>query len=139
VVPTETTQRAFGEKGRRDTRQRRALREHLASSNAFTSAQQVYEDLRASGDRVGLATVYRTLQAMAEAGEVDTLRTDDGEVLFRKCGPSHHHHLVCRTCGLTVEIEGPSVERWASKAAADNGFSDVTHVVELFGLCPSCS
>lgn len=138
-MPTETTPRAFGEKGRRDTRQRRALRDHLASSNAFTSAQRVYDDLRASGDRVGLATVYRTLQAMAEAGEVDTLRTDDGEVLFRKCGPSHHHHLVCRSCGLTVEIEGPSVERWASKAADDNGFSDVTHVVELFGLCPSCS
>ena len=139
MVPTETTPRAFGEKGRRDTRQRRALRDHLASSNAFTSAQQVYDDLRASGDRVGLATVYRTLQAMAEAGEVDTLRTDDGEVLFRKCGPSHHHHLVCRSCGLRVEVDGPSVERWASKAADDNGFTEVTHVVELFGLCPSCS
>ena len=137
MVPTETP-RAFGETGRRDTRQRRALRDHLASSAAFTSAQQVYDDLRASGDRVGLATVYRTLQAMAVAGEVDTLRTDDGEVLFRKCGPSHHHHLVCRSCGLTVEIDGPSVERWASKAADDHGFSDVTHVVELFGLCPSC-
>jgi Fur family transcriptional regulator, ferric uptake regulator len=139
VVPTESTPRAFGEKGRRDTRQRRALRDHLASSNAFTSAQQVYDHLRTTGDRVGLATVYRTLQAMAEAGEVDTLRTDDGEVLFRKCGPSHHHHLVCRSCGLTVEIDGPSVERWASKAADDHGFSEVTHVVELFGLCPSCS
>ena len=113
MVPTETP-RAFGETGRRDTRQRRALRDHLASSAAFTSAQQVYDDLRASGDRVGLATVYRTLQAMAEAGEVDTLRTDDGEVLFRKCRPTHHHHLVCRSCGLTVEIDGPSVERWAS-------------------------
>jgi Fur family ferric uptake transcriptional regulator len=139
VVPTDTTPRAFGEKGRRDTRQRRALRDHLASSNAFASAQQVYDDLRATGDRVGLATVYRTLQAMAEAGEVDTLRTDDGEVLFRKCGPSHHHHLVCRTCGLTVEVDGPSVERWASEAAEDNGFTKVTHVVELFGLCPACS
>lgn len=139
MVPTDTTPRAFGEKGRRDTRQRRALRDHLASSNAFASAQQVYDDLRATGDRVGLATVYRTLQAMAEAGEVDTLRTDDGEVLFRKCGPSHHHHLVCRTCGLTVEVDGPSVERWASEAAEDNGFTKVTHVVELFGLCPACS
>lgn len=138
-MPTETTPRAFGEKGRRDTRQRRALRDHLAATEAFASAQQVYDDLRAAGDRVGLATVYRTLQAMAEAGEVDTLRTDDGETLFRKCGPRHHHHLVCRSCGRTVEIDGPSVERWASKAATDHGFSDVTHVVELFGLCQTCS
>lgn len=140
MATTETAApRAFGEKGRRDTKQRRALREHLAMTEAFTSAQQVYDDLRAAGDRVGLATVYRTLQAMAEAGEVDTLRTDEGEILFRKCGPRHHHHLVCRSCGLTVEIDGPSVERWASKAADDNGFSEVTHVVELFGLCPACS
>jgi Fur family ferric uptake transcriptional regulator len=138
-MPSETAGRAFGEKGRRDTRQRRVLREHLDSTASFTSAQQVYDDLRAAGDRVGLATVYRTLQAMAEAGDVDTLRTDDGETLFRKCGPHHHHHLVCRKCGLTVEVDGPSVERWASKAAEDNGFTEVTHVVELFGHCPACS
>jgi Fur family ferric uptake transcriptional regulator len=138
-MPTETAPRAFGEKGRRDTRQRRALRDHLATTESFASAQQVYDDLRATGDRVGLATVYRTLQAMADAGEVDTLRTDEGETLFRKCGPRHHHHLVCRSCGRTVEVAGPSVERWATKAAADHGFTDVTHVVELFGLCQPCS
>lgn len=135
---TDPTPRAFGEKGRRDTRQRRALREHLEASDTFTSAQRVYDDLRAGGDKVGLATVYRTLQAMAEAGEVDTLRTDDGETLFRKCGPRHHHHLVCRRCGRTVEVDGPSVERWATQAAEDHGFADVTHVVELFGHCPAC-
>ncbi|MBS2938412.1 transcriptional repressor [Nocardioides sp. J2M5] len=135
---TDPTPRAFGEKGRRDTRQRRALREHLEASDTFTSAQRVYDDLRAGGDKVGLATVYRTLQAMAEAGEVDTLRTDDGETLFRKCGPRHHHHLVCRRCGRTVEVDGPSVERWATQAAEDHGFTDVTHVVELFGHCPAC-
>ncbi|MDR1513073.1 MAG: transcriptional repressor, partial [Propionibacteriaceae bacterium] len=88
----------------------------------------------------GLATVYRTLQAMAEAGEVDTVRSDDGEMLFRQCGShQHHHHLVCRNCGLSVELDGPTVERWAAKVAQDNGYSDVTHVVELFGLCADCS
>lgn len=138
-MPTETAPRAFAEEGRRDTRQRRALREHLADSEAFVSAQQIYDDLRTSGDKVGLATIYRTLQAMTEAGEVDAVRTDDGETLYRKCGPRHHHHLVCRNCGLTVELAGPSVERWATKAADDNGFTDVTHVVELFGLCAACS
>ena len=131
--------RAFAEKGRRDTRQRRALREHLDATDSFASAQQVHDDLRAGGDKVGLATVYRTLQAMAEAGELDTLRTGDGETLFRKCGPRHNHHLVCRQCGRTVEVDGPSVERWASRAAEDHGFTDVTHVVELFGLCPTCA
>lgn len=138
-MPTESAPRAFAEEGRRDTRQRRALREHLADSDSFLSAQQLFDELRASGDRIGLATVYRTLQAMSEAGEVDAVRTDDGETLYRKCGPRHHHHLLCRNCGLTVELDGPSVERWAAKAAADNGFSDVKHVVELFGLCAACA
>lgn len=138
-MPTETAPQAFSEAGRRDTRQRRVLREHLAGSDSFTSAQQLFDDLRASGDKVGLATIYRTLQAMADAGEVDAIRTDAGETLYRKCGPRHHHHLVCRNCGTTVELDGPSVERWAAKAADDHGFSDVTHVVELFGLCSDCS
>lgn len=138
-MPTETAARAFAEAGRRDTRQRRALREHLAGSESFVSAQQLFDDLRNAGDKIGLATVYRTLQAMAEAGEIDSVRTADGETLYRKCGPRHHHHLVCRSCGQTVEVSGPSVERWASKAAEDHGFTDVQHVVELFGLCADCS
>lgn len=138
-MPTKTTPRAFAEEGRRDTRQRRALRERLTESDSFVSAQQLHDDLRVRGERVGLATVYRTLQAMLEAGEVDAVRTDEGETLYRKCGPRHHHHLVCRDCGITVELDGPSVERWVTKAANDNGFTDVTHVVELFGLCADCS
>lgn len=139
LVATETAPRAFAEAGRRDTRQRRALRELLADSEAFVSAQQIFDDLRARGDKIGLATIYRTLQVMAEAGEVDAVRNDDGETLYRKCGPRHHHHLVCRNCGLTVELEGPSVERWATKAADENGFTDVKHTIELFGLCADCS
>ncbi|QZY28191.1 Fur family transcriptional regulator [Nocardioides coralli] len=135
----QTAPRAFTEAGRRDTRQRRVLREHLSESDAFVSAQQLYDDLRARGDKVGLATIYRTLQAMTEAGELDALRTDAGETLYRQCGPRHHHHLVCRSCGLTVELEGRGVERWADKAASDHGFSEVNHVVELFGLCAACS
>jgi len=138
-MSTGTAPRAFAEEGRRDTRQRRALREHLADTESFLSAQQLYDELRAGGEKVGLATIYRTLQAMAEAGEVDVVRADDGETLYRKCGPRHHHHLVCRNCGLTIELDGPSVERWATKAADDHGFSDVKHTIELFGLCADCS
>ena len=138
-MPAQTTARAFAEEGRRDTRQRRALRERLEDSDTFLSARQLHDELRAAGDKVGLATVYRTLQGMLESGEVDAVRADDGETLYRKCGPRHHHHLVCRNCGLTVELDGPSVERWATKAADDNGFTDVKHVVELFGLCSDCS
>ena len=114
-MSTDTASKA-AESGRRDTRQRRALRDRLSEQSSFISAQQLFSDLRADGEKIGLATVYRTLQTMSESGEVDAVRTDDGEVIYRMCGPRHHHHLVCRTCGLTVELAGPGVERWAAKA-----------------------
>jgi Fur family ferric uptake transcriptional regulator len=95
--------------------------------------------LRSRGDSVGLTTVYRTLQALADAGKVDVLRTGDGESVYRRCSTSHHHHLVCRNCGRTVEVEGPAVERWAEKIGAQHGFVRVTHNVEVFGTCPDCA
>ena len=81
----------------------------------------------------------KTLQALAGDGDVDVVRTDDGESVYRRCSTGHHHHLVCRDCGRTVEVEGPAVERWADKVSAEHGFTDVSHTVEIFGLCAECS
>lgn len=125
--------------GVRTTRQRSAVSEMLGASEDFRSAQELHELMRERGQRVGLATVYRTLQALAAAGEVDVILRDDGEAMYRRCSAHHHHHLVCRSCGVAVEVAGPAVERWAEKVALDNGFTDVSHTVELFGLCARCS
>jgi Fur family ferric uptake transcriptional regulator len=125
--------------GTRPTRQRRAVAAALRSSEEFRSAQEIHDALRHDGENVGLSTVYRTLQALADSGEVDTLRTDDGEALYRRCSTGHHHHLVCRVCGRTVEVEGPAVERWAAGVANQHGFADVSHSVEVFGTCPDCA
>jgi Fur family ferric uptake transcriptional regulator len=124
----------------RASRQREMVRDQLAVSDAFRSAQSVFADLRSRGETVGLSTVYRHLQALADAGEVDTLASPDGEMRYRLCGPAtgHHHHLVCRQCGLTVEIEGPTVERWTQRVAAEAGFQSVEHTIELQGLCAGC-
>ncbi|HET7477370.1 MAG TPA: transcriptional repressor [Dermatophilaceae bacterium] len=123
---------------RRPTRQRVAVAAMLAGAEDFASAQDVHARLRAAGESVGLATVYRTLQAMAADGEVDVLRTDDGEASYRACSRGHHHHLVCRSCGRTVEVEGPTVEQWADRVSAEHGFTDVTHTLEIFGSCEDC-
>ncbi|HEX6487119.1 MAG TPA: transcriptional repressor [Nocardioidaceae bacterium] len=125
--------------GARPTRQRRAVAAALQSSEEFRSAQEIHDHLRRSGDNVGLSTVYRTLQALADNGDVDVLRTEDGEALYRRCSTSHHHHLVCRGCGRTVEVEGPTVERWSTSVAKEHGFTDVSHTLEIFGTCPSCA
>ena len=105
----------------------------------FRSAQEIHELLTTTGESVGLATVYRTLQAVAEADEIDVLRSEDGETVYRRCSATHHHHLVCRACGAGVEVEDPVVERWASNQASEHGYTAVTHTLEIFGLCPDCS
>ncbi|QFG68879.1 Fur family transcriptional regulator [Ornithinimicrobium pratense] len=124
---------------RRPTRQQSAVVAQLAELDDFTSAQELHASLRDAGAKVGLATVYRTLASMAAAGEIDTLRTDEGEAVYRKCSTGHHHHLVCRGCGRTVEIQGPTVERWADTVAAEHGFTQVEHTLEVFGVCPTCA
>jgi Fur family ferric uptake transcriptional regulator len=136
---TGTSERPTLETTRRPTRQRAAVAAVLADNDEFRSAQELHAILREGGDKVGLATVYRNLQAMAAEGEIDMLRTDDGEAVYRACSTGHHHHLVCRVCGRTVEVEGPTVEAWANKVSAEHGFTDVHHTLEIFGTCGTCS
>ena len=124
----------------RSTRQRAAVAAALAEVEEFRSAQELHDMLKHRGDSVGLTTVYRTLQSLADAGEVDVLRTAEGEAVYRRChSDDHHHHLVCRHCGKAVEVEGPAVERWAESVAAEHGFKDVGHTVEIFGTCGDCA
>jgi len=126
--------------GVRTTRQRTAVADLLSRMDGFRSAQDLHDLLRHEGASIGLTTVYRHLQALAEAGQVDVLRTGDGEAVYRRCPTDvHHHHLVCRDCGRSVEVEGPEVETWASAVAAEHGFTDVSHTVEVFGTCGTCA
>ena len=122
----------------RRTRQRQAVEDILSGLEEFRTAQQIYDELRQNGDRIGLTTVYRNLQFMAEADELDAIRTADGETAYRRCSGGHHHHLVCRTCGRTVEVTGPAVERWTSAIADEHGFREVSHDLEIFGTCADC-
>ncbi|EYR63746.1 peptide ABC transporter substrate-binding protein [Actinotalea ferrariae CF5-4] len=124
----------------RMTRQRTAVADALSTVEDFRSAQQLHELLRDQGHGIGLATVYRTLQSLAEAGDVDVLRTSDGESVYRRCERrEHHHHLMCRSCGTTVEIDGPAVETWAAQIGSRHGFTDIDHTIELFGTCSACA
>jgi Fur family ferric uptake transcriptional regulator len=124
----------------RGTKQASAVAAALVSLPGFRSAQEIHAELRRQGETVGLTTVYRHLQVLSEQGVIDTIRDPSGESLYRQCGStSHHHHLTCRECGRSVEVEGRVVEQWAEKVAAEAGFTSVDHTVELFGLCPDHS
>jgi Fur family transcriptional regulator, ferric uptake regulator len=123
----------------RGTKQAEALASVLDGLPGFWSAQQIHAELRRRGERIGLTTVYRHLQVLSEDGLLDTIRDAGGETLYRRCRSAvHHHHLICRNCGTSVEVEGRAVEQWAEKVAAEAGFTEVDHTVELFGLCPRC-
>jgi Fur family ferric uptake transcriptional regulator len=130
----------------RNTRQAQAIEQALGAADGFRTAQDLFTEIRGSGERIGLTTVYRHLALLAETDRADVVHTADGEAQYRLCGPrdssnpdEHHHHIVCRVCGRSVEVSGPEVEAWADRVAASAGFTDITHTVELFGLCPEHS
>jgi Fur family ferric uptake transcriptional regulator len=124
--------------GRR-TRQGDAVLNVVLGSDNFRSAQDIHAELRAAGETVGLTTVYRHLALLTDEGRLDALQTAEGELVYRRChSEQHHHHVVCRVCGRGSEVELPDLERWAESTAADLGYSDVTHTVEIFGVCADC-
>lgn len=124
---------------KRHTWQREAVREALGDTAGFVSAQALHQAMRDRGAEVGLATVYRALADLATEGEADSLQ-QEGEALYRACTPGrHHHHLICRRCGRTVEIEADAVEVWAREVAWAHGFTQPEHVVDVFGYCADCA
>jgi Fur family ferric uptake transcriptional regulator len=124
---------------RRATRQGAAIVGALRASPSFRSAQDIHAELRAAGQQIGLTTVYRHLQRLADDGALDVLRQPEGDVMYRYCrSDEHHHHIVCRECGRSAETDCPELSGWADRLAASLGYSDVSHAVEVFGVCPAC-
>ena len=124
----------------RNTWQRERVREELAEARGFVSAQSLHAALRDANTGIGLATVYRALAGLAASGDADSLQSPEGEALYRACHTEgHHHHLICRSCGQTVEIAATDVEQWAQRTAALHGFTQAEHVVDIFGLCANCA
>jgi Fur family transcriptional regulator, ferric uptake regulator len=123
----------------RNTHQRSAVLGVLGESTRFRTAQDIFAELRGQGARIGLTTVYRHLQKLADEGTIHSLQTPDRQTAYRLCGPASHHHLVCTCCGAGVEIPVSELEGWVDGEAALRGYSGVTHSVEIFGTCPICS
>ncbi|AGF73074.1 Fur family transcriptional regulator [Corynebacterium halotolerans] len=134
-----TVQSGVPKLGARNTRQRTAIVNVLQELDTFASAKTIHQALQEREIKVGLTTVYRTLQSLAEIKAVDVLHTTAGESLYRHClSEHHHHHLVCTECGRTEEIDGGPVEAWARTVAEAHGFSLTGHDAEVFGLCAEC-
>lgn len=122
----------------RATQQRVVVLEALMGERWDTSARRLHERLRPVHPTLGLATVYRTLDSLAEAGVIHRL-SHGSEACYRFCQPGHHHHLTCTRCHKVVELRGCEVSEWAARQAVSHGFAQVEHVVELTGVCADCA
>ena len=111
----------------------------LSALNKFSSAQEVHSQILKSKKNVGLSTVYRTLQKLAEVDEVDFLRRPDGEGVYKVCAPSHHHHLLCAKCGSSVEFHSDKFEKLLESISKEYGYTVQGHEAEIIGLCKKCA
>ena len=124
--------------GLRPTHQRVAIIEALEKKDRPVTAQILHDELGGRG-APGLATVYRTLRALAEAGTAETFEAEPGELAYKLCEVVHHHHLICERCGQVVTIPSCEVEDWAAAVAKRRGFRVTGHRADVYGLCAKCS
>jgi Fur family ferric uptake transcriptional regulator len=112
----------------------------LGETCRLRTARELHQALRARGEDTGLATVYRVLHELTQADEADAVRAGRGDMLYRRCGPGHHHLLICRRCGRAVEVTGgPGLLEWVAQTADDHSYQDVSHQIEITGIRPGCA
>jgi Fur family ferric uptake transcriptional regulator len=124
--------------GYRVTRPRRAVIRALLEDGSYASPAEVHARARATCPSVGLVTVYRTLDLLAGMGFVRRIHADDGCHGYAVAEHRHRHHLVCRTCGATVEFEGCDLSPFLARVGHDTGYVIEDHLLELVGLCAAC-
>jgi Fur family ferric uptake transcriptional regulator len=126
--------------GHRSGGARRAVIESLAGQECCRSAQEIFDQLRADGRRVGIASVYRVLDLLLSLGLVQRLDLGGGTSRYEPAlpGGEHHHHLVCVGCGEVRPFEDPGLEQALEGTAHASDYSVEGHDVVLRGRCPGC-
>jgi Fur family ferric uptake transcriptional regulator len=125
--------------GVRPTRARVRVLEELARERHDANAQAIHARLARRRKDVGLATVYRALGDLSEAGVIDALAHGGAETHYRLCGEGHHHHLVCSRCHRVVELTDCKLQGWLGEVGAEHGFDVTDHTLEVTGLCSDCA
>ena len=129
----------FSHSGQRMTKQRKEVIEALRSARRYVTARELHRRLRANRKPFGLATVYRTLEALRAAGSVTVKAQQHGENAYLWCGNEHHHHAICKRCGRVEEIPCRALPNYQKILSQAIGFSLNDHQLEFFGICAHCS
>jgi Fur family ferric uptake transcriptional regulator len=124
--------------GHRITRPRRAVVQALLEDEGHQNPAEVHARARAYCPTLGLVTVYRTLDLLAEMGFVRRIHTEDGCHGYASASRGHRHHVVCRACGSATEFEGCDLSAFFEQVGRATGYRVDEHLLELVGLCPAC-
>jgi Fur family ferric uptake transcriptional regulator len=129
---------ALEDGGYRLTSPRRALADLIAARRGHFTAEDLLSESRSRRLGLGRATIFRSLDVLAEVGAVERLDLPSGEHAFVACEPAHHHHIVCSACGRSTGVDDHGLEAIAERIGRETGYRVDTHRLELFGLCPTC-
>ena len=138
MVDAGTILGAFEAAGYRLTSPRRALARLVASREGHFSADELLTESRRARLGVTRATIFRSLDVLADLGVVERLDLPTGEHAFVACEPAHHHHIVCSSCGRSAGVADHGLEAVADAIGRETGYRVDTHRLELFGRCPEC-
>ncbi len=130
---------ALAQSGRRVTGPRQALVELIGEQRGHFTAAGLMADARREHIRVGRATVFRTLDVLTEIEALERLDLPSGEHAYVTCEPEqHHHHVICRSCGKSIDVEDSGLQSVVREIASRSGYRIDSHRLELYGLCPTC-
>lgn len=132
---------ALAQSGRRVTGPRQALVELIDDQHGHFTAAELMTAARGRRIRVGRATVFRTLDLLTEIEALERLDLPSGEHAYVACEPEqrHHHHVICRICAKSVEVEDSGLQSVVTEIGRRSGYQIDSHRLELYGLCPECS
>ena len=123
----------------KQSKQRNFIIEEFLKMDKHVSAEELHAHLKFSDQNPGLATVYRTLNLLREAGLVDQKQFTDGKSVFEVLLPgTHHDHLICLHCHKVIEFHNAQIEKLQEQIANEFGFTLKHHSLELFGTCTDC-
>ena len=131
-------QTALEDAGYRRTGARRVIADLIAARNGPFTAADLAEDARARRERIGRATIFRTLDLLADLQAVERLDLPTGEHAYVACEPVHHHHVVCSNCGASRDVDDAGWRSVVRDIERTTGYRIDDHRLELFGLCPRC-
>ncbi|HEX9044761.1 MAG TPA: Fur family transcriptional regulator [Candidatus Limnocylindrales bacterium] len=125
--------------GHRLTEPRRQVAGLVAAHTGHFTAADLVADAARLRPQIGRATIFRALELFTELGVVERLDLPAGDHAYVRCDPVHHHHVVCASCGRSVEVDDSGVAAVTADIARRTGYRIEAHRLELYGICPACA